>query len=780
MGEKLFGAAVKRTEDPALLTGRGRFVDDIHLAGMLHAAFVRSSYAHARGLCVDTSAAAAMAGVHAVLTYRDLPQSVRQKTLAVSVPNPAIKQLVLPYALVKDEACYVGEPIAIVVAESRHLAEDAAGAVGVEYEPLPAAVYCRDAAEPDAPRAHSHLPSNIAAPVQVNVGDVARAFKGAPHVFRERIEVHRGGAFFIECRGIVVAPDPILGGFTAFCTTQTPHRLKRQIVELFDLREDQVRVVVPEIGGGFGPKGPVYSDYIATAAAAQLLARPVKWIEDRREDFLATSQQRDQWWDIEIAVNAAARILGLRGRMYHDSGAYMTGGLTVPWISATTVPGPYVVPNYHLDYYAVLTNKVPVTSVRGSGRPEAVVVMERMIERVARELKLDPAEVRRRNYIKPEQMPYNVGILFRDNRPVVYDSGDYPAALEKLLGAADYAGFRARQQAVRRAGRYLGIGISNAVEATGLGPYESATVSIAPSGKITVYTGASPQGQGHKTTLAQIAADQLGVGLDGIVVVAGDTATVAQGMGSFAARTAVNAGNSVHLAAHSVADKAKKLAAAMFEVAEDDLELEGGLVRVKGVPGMAKPLGELATRTLGVPGFAMDKSLDPGLDSTAYFKPDQSVYASSAHAAEVEVDIETGAVKILNFTVVHDCGRAINPLVVEGQVIGGVAHGIGNALFERLLYDAEGQPLTTTFGDYLLPIARDVPKVAIVHHECPTPLNPLGVKGAGEGGTIAAIAAIANAIENALEPFGVTIRETPVTPERIVELLGETALGRTR
>ncbi len=779
MGEKLFGAAVKRTEDPALLTGRGRFVDDIHLPEMLHAAFVRSAYAHARILAIDPKGAET-AGAIAVLSYRDLPEGLQRKTLAVSVPNPAISQLVLPYALAKEEASYVGEPIAIVLAESRAVAEDAAALVAVEYEPLPAALYCRDAALPDAPPAHSHLPHNIAAKVRVNVGDVDRAFARAAHVFGETITVHRGGAFFIECRGIVVEPHPILGGFTVYCTTQTPHRLKRQIVELFDLREDQLRVAVPEIGGGFGPKGTVYPDYIAAVAAAQRLGRPVKWVADRREDFLATCQQRDQWWELEIALDEEARILGLRGRMVHDSGAYMTGSLTVPWISATTVPGPYVVPNYRLDYSAVLTNKVPGTSVRGSGRPEAVVVMERMIERAARELKLDPAELRRRNLIQPQAMPYNVGILFRDNRPVVYDSGDYPAALEKLLAAADYAGFRARQMKARHNGRHLGFGLSNAVEATGLGPYESATVSVAPSGRITVYTGASPQGQGHKTTLAQIAADALGVGLEDIVVVAGDTGTVAQGMGSFAARTAVNAGSSVHLAAEAVALKAKRIAAQLFEVAEEDLELEGGAVRVKGVPGMAKPLGELATRTLGVPGFAMAAAIDPGLDGTAYFKPEQSVYASSAHAAEVEVDIETGQVRILAFTVVHDCGRAINPLVVEGQVKGGVAHGVGNALFERLIYDAEGQPLVTTFGDYLLPIAGDVPKVKIIHHECPTPLNPLGVKGAGEGGTIAAIAAILGAIENALEPWGVVIRESPLTPERIVELLGEAALGRTR
>jgi carbon-monoxide dehydrogenase large subunit len=405
--------------------------------------------------------------------------------------------------------------------------------------------------------------------------------------------------------------------------------------------------------------------------------------------------------------------------------------------------------------------------------------MERLMDRAARELGLDPGEIRRRNFIRPEQMPYEVGIIFRDGRPVTYDSGDYPASQESALNAADYDGFPVRQRQARSEGRHIGIGMANAVEATGLGPYESATVRVATNGRIVCYTGATPQGQAHKTTLAQIVADQIGVDIAEIEVVTADTATVSMGVGSFAARTAVNAGSSVHLAAKAVADKAKKLAAGMMECLEEDLELADGAVRLRSAPDVRKTLREIAVKSIGMPGFSMAGGLPPGLEHTAYFTPDQSTYANGTHVAEVEVDIETGGVKILRYTVAHDCGRVINPLVVDGQVIGGVAHGIGNALFERMVYDENAQPVSTNFGEYLLPLATDVPRIDLVHLETPSPLNPLGIKGAGEGGTIPAIAAIASAVENALSPFGVKITEVPISPQRIVELLGVHALGRT-
>ncbi|MDO8630468.1 MAG: molybdopterin-dependent oxidoreductase, partial [Phycisphaerales bacterium] len=395
---------------------------------------------------------------------------------------------------------------------------------------------------------------------------------------------------------------------------------------MFDLGDNQVRVITPDVGGGFGPKGSFYPEYVNVAVAAMTLNRPVKWIEDRRENFLTTHQERDQFWDVEIAVDGDAKILGVRGRLIHETGAYVPWGIVLPWISATTVPGPYVVPNFELDVVSVFTNKIQTTPVRGAGRPEAVVTMERLMDRVARELKLDPAEVRRRNFIRPEQMPYEVGIIFRDGRPVTYDSGDYPASQAAALEAADYAGFAGRREAARRDGRYLGIGFANAVEATGIGPYEGATVRVSSTGKIAVYTGATPQGQSHKTTLAQIAADQFGVSFEDVTVVTADTAIIPMGIGTFSSRTAVNAGSSVHLAAIKVSTKAKQIAAGMMECSEQDLELADGFVRLKGAPEMKRSLREIAVKSIGMPGFSMAGGLPPGLEHTAYFTPDQATY----------------------------------------------------------------------------------------------------------------------------------------------------------
>jgi carbon-monoxide dehydrogenase large subunit len=539
----------------------------------------------------------------------------------------------------------------------------------------------------------------------------------------------------------VASYDAVTDAYTVYISSQGSHRIKRGLLDILELNDNQMHVITPDVGGGFGPKGAIYPEYPCVAACARLAGRPVKWIEDRRENFLCTHQERDQFWDLELAVDADARILGLRGRLVHDTGAFVPWGLVLPWIAATTVPGPYVIPNYKLELNAVYTNMISTTPVRGAGRPQGVFVMERMMDRLAQSLGLDPAEVRRRNFITPEQMPYKVGIIFRDGRPVTYDSGDYPLAQARALAAADYDGFPARQAAARKGGRYLGIGISNAVESTGLGPYEGATVRIATTGKIVLYTGATPQGQSHKTTLAQIAADPLGVSYEDVTVATADTKEIAFGVGTFAARTAVNAGSSAHIAAVEVARKIKLIAADMMEVSPDDLDLRDGFAEVRGVPGLRKSFREISVKSIGMPGFSMAGGLSPGLENTAYFQPDQSTYSNGTHIAEVEVDIDTGAVKIVRFTVMHDCGTVINPMVVEGQVVGGVAHGIGNALFERLLHDADGQPQTVNFADYLLPGSTDMPPIEILHAETPSPLNPLGMKGAGEGGTIPAIAA---------------------------------------
>src|SRR5947207_4190316 len=582
MGAKWFGASVKRKEDPDLLTGRGRYVDDIQFAGMLHAVVLRSPYAHAAIRGLDKRAALALPGVHAVVTYPDLPETMRRQTVPLLVPSPTIKQAFMPYCLAKDEACFVGEPVAIVVANSRYLAEDAAVLVGIDFEPLPAASDCAAALAAGAPLAHRDSSDNLAAFVPISVGDINAAFADAAHVFREKIFQHRGGPFFMECRGMIAVPDPVSEALTIYVSSQGPHRHKRVLLDLLDWADHQLRIVTPDVGGGFGPKGSFYAEYGALAAAALSLRRPIKWIEDRRENFLSTQQERDQYWDVEIALEGDGRILGLRGALIHDAGAYMPWGVVLPWIAATSVPGPYAIPNFHLDVSVAFTNKVPTSPVRGAGRPEAAVVMERLMDRVARELKLDRAEVRRRNFIKPSQMPYKVGIIFRDGRPVTYDSGDYPTCQQKALDAADYGGFPARQAAARKAGRYIGLGIGNAVEATGLGPYESAVARVSTSGKLTVYTGATPQGQSHKTTLAQIAADHFGCTPDDVTIVTGDTAATGLGVGSFAARTAVNAGSSVHLAAAQAANKIRQFAAAMMEVGEGDIVLENGVAKVPG------------------------------------------------------------------------------------------------------------------------------------------------------------------------------------------------------
>jgi aerobic carbon-monoxide dehydrogenase large subunit len=779
MGAKWFGASVKRKEDPDLLTGRGRYVDDIKLYGMLYAVVLRSPHPHAANRGIDKRAALALPGVHAVFTHADLPATMQRQTVPLLVPSPAIKQVYMPHCLARDEVCFAGEPIAIVVAESRYLAEDAAALVEIDFEPLPAVADCADALAADAPLVHRAAPNNLAALIPISVGNTDAAFAQAAHTFREKIFQHRGGPFFMECRGMIAVPDPVGDALTIYVSSQGPHRHKRVLLDLLDWADHQLRIVTPDVGGGFGPKGSFYAEYGALAAAALSMCRPIKWIEDRHENFLSTQQERDQYWDVEIALDAEAKILGLRGTMVHDNGAYIPWGVVLPWIAATTVPGPYVIPNFQLDVSVAFTNKVPTSPVRGAGRPEAVVVMERLMDRVARELKLDRAEVRRRNFIKPEQMPYKVGIIFRDGRPVTYDSGDYPTCQQKALDAADYDGFSARQAAARAQGRYIGLGIGNAVEATGLGPYESAIARVSTSGKISIYTGATPQGQSHKTMLAQIAADHFGCTPDDVTIVCADTAATGLGVGSFAARTAVNAGSSVHLASAELAQKIKRFAAEMMEASEQDIVLENGHAKVAG-SDMSRSFREIAARSWGMPGFSMAGGPPPGLEAASHFTPDQSTYSNGTHIAEVEVDIETGHVKILRYVVMHDCGHVINPMVVEGQVIGGVVHGVGNAFFEHMRYDDDANPVSTHFGEYLLPLATDSPNVEILHMETPSPLNPLGLKGAGEGGTIPAIAALVSAVENALEPFGVTIAEAPITPQRIVELLGDAALGRTR
>jgi len=773
MSGKSIGARVLRTEDMRLLTGQGEFVDDIRLPGTLHGAFVRASFAHARIRLIDAAAALAMPGVHAVYTSADMPRAMQITRLPMLVPNPYSKISHTQFALAQKEVCYVGEPVAIVVADSRHLAEDAVAAVVVDYEPLDIANDCRDAVKPGAPLAHADATDNKAAVFTVSYGDVESAFRSAAHRYKEELWHHRGCGHALECRGVLANYNDRDGMLTVWSATQTPHLEKSVLARLLEKSPGSIRVIAPDVGGGFGPKAIFYSEDAAVSVAAMRLKRPVKWIEDRREHFLATTQERDQYWSIEIALDRDAKLLGVRGRMLHDTGAYLPWGVVMPYIAATTVPGPYVLPAYSLDVTVAYTNKVPTTPVRGAGRPQAVFAMERLMDRAARELAIDPAEIRRRNLIQPAQMPYPVGLTFRDGKPVVYDSGDYPAALETALSMSAYRGFPQRQKAALAQKRYIGIGVGSYVEGTGLGPFEGVTVRVLEDGKIAVYSGAAPQGQGHKTMLQQIVAEQLGVAMEEIVVTLGDTGAFAMGVGTFASRITANAGPSALIAAQTVRRQIFGLAARVLDADVSDLHLDNGQVEVKTGNRRAVSLGDLATLAQGFPGFSFAPGQTPGLEHTAYFTPPQAAYCNGTHVAEVEVDVETGGVYIRNYTVAHDSGNLINPLIVDGQIQGGVAHGIGNALLEWMGYDANAQPITTTFADYLLPGACDVPAVNAAHLQTPSPLNPLGVKGAGEGGTIPAAAAIAAAVENALAQFGVRIRESPITPARIVALLRE-------
>ena len=771
MGAKHFGARVARLEDPLLLTGRARYVDDVVLPGTLHACFVRSPHAHARIRSIEPTAARAMPGVHAVLTADDLPPRMATGQIPMLVPSPLIRTPRTQLALARHEVCYVGQSIAVVIADDRYLAEDAAAAVTIDFDVLPAVSDGRDAAAPDAARAHSDLASNIAAVVPMSYGNVEGAFAAAAHVLEEELFLHRGGAMTLEGRAVAASYDAAADLLTVWSATQTPHLGRGTLADLLERDLESIRVIAPFVGGGFGTKAPFYAEEAVIPAAAMKLCRPVKWQEDRREHFLTATQERDQHWKVAIAVDDRGKILGLRGTMLHDTGAFLPWGIIVPYIAATTFPGPYVVPAYRIESTVVLTNRVPTTVVRGAGRPQAVFAMERLLDRAARELKLDRAELRARNMIAPEAMPYSVGLTFRDGKPLVYASGDFPKSQRRALEFSDYAGFRSRQLEARAAGRFLGIGIGNYVEGTGLGPFEGVTVRVLPNGKVAVATGATTQGQGTATTLAQIVADQLGCRLEDIVITVGDTAAIAQGVGAFASRQAVNAGSSALLAGENVRRQAIALAARALGVPESEIELEDGRATARSGNKPSLSLGELARLAQGMPGFSFPPGQAPGLEHTAYFTPAQASYCNGTHVAEVEVDPFTGGVKLLDYTVAHDSGNIINPLIVDGQVQGGVAHGIGNALLEWMKYDAGAQPLTTTFQDYLLPAAPEVPGCRIEHVETPNPLNPLGVKGAGEGGTIPAPAAIISAIEDALSPFGVRFTQAPLTPDRIVETL---------
>jgi aerobic carbon-monoxide dehydrogenase large subunit len=767
----MIGLRLPRLEDHALLTGHGRFVDDVAIADTLHAAFVRSPHPHALILAVRTAAALALPGAFAVLTLDDLaPAMARRRMVRTSNSGTSLERC-WAFALADGEVSYVGEPVAIVLAVNRYVAEDAAALVEVDYEVLPSAGDCRQAALTDAAPVRREVASNVISSYRLGYGDIDGAFANAAHIFRETFWPHRGAAHSIEGRGIAVEYRRADGSLIVYASTQKAHDLFNSLASSLGIDENRLRVATPDIGGGFGPKLCVYAEDVAVTACAKLIGRSVKWIEDRREHFLGAVQERDQHWSMEIALGATGRILGLRGRLLHDLGAYALQDVNLPYNSASTVTGPYAIPAFTMEVAVTLTNKVPVSSVRGAGYPQASFVMERLIDIAARELGLDRADLRRRNLIPAAKMPYTKPLKTRAGATIVYDSGDYPACQVAVEAAVGWDAFATRQAAAREQGRLIGLGLAHAMKGTGRGPFESGMVRISPSGRISVYTGAAAMGQGLKTALAQICASELGVTPDAVQVISGDTATVPVGLGGFASRQTVTAGSSVLLAARAVARKARKLASHVLEVAEDDLELADGRLRVAGAHQLSVPLGELARILQGAPGYGFPPGMEPGLQDSSYFRTDTLAYANACHAAEVEVDAETGEVRILRYVALQDSGRLVNPLIVDGQVHGGIAHGVGNALLEWMAYDNAGQPLTVSFADYLLPTAPTFPTFETQYQETPSPLNPLGAKGAGEVGTIPAAAAVISAIEDALRPYGVRITRYPVTPALVMELI---------
>ncbi|HMR62972.1 MAG TPA: molybdopterin-dependent oxidoreductase, partial [Anaerolineae bacterium] len=644
--------------------------------------------------------------------------------------------------------------------------------IWVEIEPLPAVVDLEAAISPEAPLIHDDLESNVAAHVIQTKGDYDTAAKQADLVIKRRIKYDRGTAAAMENRGIVVHWEAKAAKLTVWDTTQAPIFIRNGLAAVLGLSEHQVRVVAPFIGGGFGPKIMMfYQEEVLLPWAAMRLGRPIKWIEDRQENFFATTQERGQIHDAELALTKDGRILGLKHVFLHDNGAYNPYGLTIPLNSQANALGPYATPTYYGEFKAVFTNKPIVTPYRGAGRQHGVFVIERLLDIAARELSLDLLEIRRRNFIQPEQFPYNHEIIFQDFAPLVFDSGNYEPALDKALKLIGYEQFVTEEQPRLRAeGKRVGIGLATYVEGTGIGPYEGARITVEPSGKVSVATGIGTQGQGHFTSFAQIVADQLGVEVKNVYLVTGDTDQFHWGAGTFASRGAVVAGNAIHSTAVEVRKKILKMASQQLEVAEEDLELADGQVRVKGVPDSAIPLGQLAMAANPLRG-AVKPGTEPGLEATAYFGPEMGTTASGVHAMIVEIDPETFLVKIKKYVVVHDCGKVINPLILDGQIHGGVAQGIGNSFYEQLHFDENGQLLNASFMDFLLPTSLDVPHIEIDHEETPSPLNPLGIKGAGEAGAIPVAPAFVQAVENALGENAPEILEIPLSPNRLFELV---------
>ena len=774
---KLVGRRVKRREDPRLIQGRGTYVDDVTIAGMQHLAFKRSDVAHGRIRSIDTRAAAAIDGVEAVFTGAQVAEFLGPMPVGTPFPSPEHR------AVAVDAVRFVGDPVAVVVACDRYVARDAADAVEVDYDPLPAVVD-PEAAMTGRPAAlHADYPDNVAlGPLPAGTGAgrrgevddsaVEAAFAAAEVTISQRMVNQRLAPSALETRGVVAHYEPGKESLTIWSSTQNPHVLRTFVARLTGLGQDRVRAIAPEVGGGFGAKINVYGEEYVAAALSKRLGLPVKWVEDRSEAFLATIHGRGLIAYVDLAARRDGMVLGLKLRIIADVGAYnmlLTAG--VPTNSMTMANATYAFPAIRATLTEVFTNKTPTDAYRGAGRPEAAYFVERAMDMLAREIGMDPAELRRKNFIRPEQFPY------RTEMGGTYDSGDYEKALDRALELAGWEALKAERAAARADGRVVGIGLSMYVEICGMGPsssvppggWEHSQVTVERDGRISATTGASPHGQGNETTFAQMLADQFGVPIEHVTIHHGDTAVVKQGIGTFGSRSQAVGGAALHLAGTKVKTKMAKFAAALLEAHEEDLVFENGAIFVKGAPASAKPFAEVAAWAYKP--AKLPEGLSPGLSDEAFFEPGNNTYPFGCHIAMLEIDRETGEPRLLKMVAVDDAGNLINPLIVEGQIHGGLAQGIGQALIEEVAYGADGQPLTASFMDYALPRASDFPRFELGATVTPTPVNPLGAKGVGEAGTIGSTPCIVNAAVDALSPFGVRHVDMLLRPEKLWRLM---------
>ncbi|MEJ6785149.1 aerobic carbon-monoxide dehydrogenase large subunit [Aminobacter sp. Piv2-1] len=788
MSTRAFGSRVQRNIDPQLLRGEGSFVDDIPLPGALHVGFVRSPFARARINSIDVSMALAHPGVAAVYTCDNIGDLDLEMPLLI--PHPSMKDARTQRPLARGDVYYVGQTVAMVVAVDRYTAEDAAALVDVDYDPLEVEIDLERAILDEAPLVHQTHANNIAAHLVQVSGKPDQAIAGAEHVTRVRVQVDRSTAAAMECRAVAAIFDRVTGELTVWDGTQAPISVRGGLASILKLDEDKVRVIAPNVGGGFGQKVLLfYPDELLVPFAAMHLGRPVKYIEDRRENFVGSTQERTQIHTIELYAKKTGEVVALRDSFLHDTGAFIPYGIAVAQVASTSIAGPYRIPNIWVEFKAVYTPTVPITPYRGCGRPHACFAIERAMDQLADDLGLDRFEIRRRNLIGEDEFPkLREGLLFADGLPVSLDSGQYHKALEMLHDKLDVANFAAEQEKARKAGKHLGLGMAFYVEGTGLGPYEGGHIKIHPiTGKVYVNTGLTSQGQGHDTVFAQIVSDQLGVKVEDVILVEGDTKAFDWGVATFASRAAVVSGNAIHKSALIVRSKTLTAAANMLEASADDIELRDGAAWVKGTDRQVS-LAAVATATNPLryafnesakaatqfapasrhDGPALGEGQAPGLEATDYYSPPCATWAYGVHGAILEVDPEICSVKVKRYVCIHDCGNMINPMIVEGQVMGGIAQGIGGAMYERIEFDTDGNMINANFVDFLVPYATEVPQVEILHLETPSPLNPLGVKGVGEAGCIPVGAVIASGIDDALRPFGAApFQHIPITPSMI-------------